>query len=126
MSCAEGETLELIDVLLQKMSPTLRLTFTMTYFEEMSTAEASALLGVSMGTFKSRLFRTRQHLMIQAQRSSLVAPLRRVTHSAYSRSKTDFQALAAKTAQISPRRIAFSGLSRTHSSPVSGTPNAND
>jgi hypothetical protein len=25
-----------------------------------------------------------------------------------------------------PRRIAFSGLSRTHSSPVSGTPNAND
>ena len=27
-----------------------------------------------------------------------VAPMRRVTHSAYSRSKTDFQALAAKTA----------------------------
>jgi RNA polymerase sigma-70 factor (ECF subfamily) len=25
-----------------------------------------------------------------------------------------------------PRRIAFSGLSRTHSSPVSRTPNAND
>ena len=125
MSCAEGETLELIDVLLRKMSPTLRLTFTMTYFEEMSTAEASALLGVSVGTFKSRLFRTRQHLMNQAHHS-LVAPIRRVTHSAYSRSETDFQALAAKTAQISPRRIAFSGLSRTHSSPFSGTPNAND
>jgi RNA polymerase sigma-70 factor (ECF subfamily) len=79
MLCAEKETFQLIDGLLEKMSPILRQAFTMTHFEEMSTEEAGALLGVDGGTFKSRVFRARQILMKQAQRY-LVAPMRRSAH----------------------------------------------
>jgi RNA polymerase sigma-70 factor, ECF subfamily len=79
MLCAEEETFQLIDSLLRKMSPILRQAFTMTYFDEMSTEEAGALLGVDRGTFKSRVFRARQILMKQAQRY-LIAPMRRSPH----------------------------------------------
>ncbi len=91
MCCAEGETLELVEVLLGKMSPMLRQAFKMTYFEEIPIKRAGAILGVTEGTFKSRLFRARQHLMNQVQRS-LLAPMRRVTHPAYYRGRTEFQA----------------------------------
>jgi RNA polymerase sigma-70 factor (ECF subfamily) len=107
MVCAEGETFQLIDVLLGKMSPALRQSFTMTYYDEMSSREACALLGVSTGTFKSRLFRARRHLMHLAQRS-LVAPIRRAAHSPFSFGKVDFQPLAARSAEISSPEIAFS------------------
>ena len=73
MMYAEEETLQLVDVLLGRMSPLLRQAFTMTYCQEMSNEEASALLGVTTGTFKSRLFRARRHLMSHASRS-LLAP----------------------------------------------------
>src|SRR6266481_269063 len=56
MACAESETFQLIDVLLGRMSPVLRQSFTMTYYEEMTSREACALLGVSIGTYKSRVF----------------------------------------------------------------------
>jgi len=52
MVCAEGETLQLIDVLLGKMSPVLRQSFTMTYCDEMTSREACTLLGVSVGNFQ--------------------------------------------------------------------------
>ena len=68
MMYAEEETLQLIDVLLGRMSPLLRQAFTMTYYQEMSNEEAGALLGVTTGTFKSRLFRARRHLMNHAAR----------------------------------------------------------
>jgi len=92
MVCAERETFQLIDVLLGKMSPVLRQAFTMTYYEEMSNAEAGALLGVSTETFKARLFRARQHLMNQAQRS-LVASIRRAPHMPFSFGKDSFRNL---------------------------------
>jgi RNA polymerase sigma-70 factor (ECF subfamily) len=107
MACAEGETFQFIDVLLKKMSPTLRQSFTMTYYDELTSREACALLGVSIGTFKSRVFRARQHLMHLAKRS-LVAPIRRATHSSYSFDRPDFQALAARPAEISSPEMAFS------------------
>jgi len=107
MTCAEGETFQLIDVLLGKMSPVLRQSFTMTYYEEMTSREACTLLGVSIGTFKSRVFRARRHLMALAQRS-LVAPIRRATHSPFSFGKADFQALSARSAEISSSEMAFS------------------
>jgi RNA polymerase sigma-70 factor (ECF subfamily) len=107
MVYAEEETFRLIDVVLEKMSPVLRQAFTMTYYDEMSGREACALLGVSTGTFKSRLFRARRHLMDQAQRS-LVAPLRKAAQSPFSFGKVDFQALGAKPAEISTQEIAFS------------------
>jgi RNA polymerase sigma-70 factor (ECF subfamily) len=107
MMYAEEETFQLIDVLLGRMSPILRQAFTMTYYQEMSNEEAGALLGVTAGTFKSRLFRARQHLMNQAQRS-LVAPIPRTMHSPFSSGKTVFQTLAARPAESSSPEIAFS------------------
>jgi RNA polymerase sigma-70 factor (ECF subfamily) len=107
MACAEGETFQLIDVLLGKMSPALRQSFTMTYYDEMSSREACTLLGVSIGTFKSRVFRARRHLMHLAERS-LVAPIRRDAHSSFSFDKADFQALAARPAEIASPEMSFS------------------
>ncbi len=107
MVCAEGETFQLIDALLAKMNPVLRQAFTMTYYHEMSSREACVLLNVSTGTFKSRVFRARRHLMSLAQRS-LVAPIHRAAHSQFSFDKVDFQALAVRPAEISSPEMAFS------------------
>jgi RNA polymerase sigma-70 factor (ECF subfamily) len=107
MMHAEEETFQLIDVLLGKMSPTLRQAFTMTYYDEMSSQEAGALLGVTAGTLKSRLYRARQHLMNHAERS-LVAPIRRAIHSPYPSGKSVFQTLAARSAESLSPEIAFS------------------
>jgi RNA polymerase sigma-70 factor (ECF subfamily) len=107
MVCAEGETFQLIDGLLGRMNPVLRQSFTMTYYDEMSSREACTLLGVSIGTFKSRVFRARRHLMALAQRS-LVAPIRRAAHSPFSFDKVDSQALSARPAEISSPEMAFS------------------
>jgi RNA polymerase sigma-70 factor (ECF subfamily) len=103
--CAEEETLQWIDVWLGKMSPMLRQAFTMTYYEEMSTEEAGAMLGVTPGTFKSRLFRAKRLLMKQARRS-LVAPIRKAAHSPFLARQNDFRTLAAKPVQVSSPEIA--------------------
>lgn len=105
--CAEKEALQLVDVLLDDMNPILRQAFTMVYFDEMSVAEAGALLGVSTGTFKSRLFRARQQLKDQAQRS-LLAPLRWAPDYSYSSSKYNFQALAGRPSDPSSLEMTFS------------------
>src|SRR5271155_1010041 len=107
MACAEGEALQLIDVLLGRMSPALRQSFTMAYYDELTSREACTLLGVSMGTFKSRVFRARRHLMAQARRS-FVAPIRRAAHSPFCFDKANFQALTASPAGISSREMSFS------------------
>jgi RNA polymerase sigma-70 factor (ECF subfamily) len=74
MVCAETETFRSIDQLLREMIPVLRQAFTMAYYDELSIEEAGTLLGVTPGTFKSRVFRARQYLVQQTQRS-LVAPI---------------------------------------------------
>lgn len=107
MVCAEGETLQLIDVLLGKMSPALRQSFTLTYYDEMTSQEACNRLGVSIGTYKSRVFRARRRLMHLAQRS-LVAPIRRAAHSPFSFDKADSHAFVARPAEISSPEMALS------------------
>jgi len=107
MMYAEEETLELIDVLLGRMSPLLRQAFKMTYYQEMSNEEAAAFLGVTTGTFKSRLFRARRHLMNHASRLLLV-PIRRAMDSPYPPRKSAFQALAPRSAESLSPEIAFS------------------
>ena len=77
---AERETLQFIDGVLGKMKPMLRQAFTMSYFDELSGAEASAMLGVSTGIFKARLFRARRQLLDRTQRA-LVTPIRRTPAS---------------------------------------------
>ncbi len=107
MMYAEEETLQLVDVLLGRMSPLLREAFTMTYYQEMSNQEAGALLGVTTGTFKSRLFRARRHLTNHAARS-LLAPIRRGMDSPYPSSKSAFQTLAPRSPESLSPEIAFS------------------
>jgi RNA polymerase sigma-70 factor, ECF subfamily len=78
---AERETVECINRILGKMNPVLRQAFTMTYYEELSGQEACAVLGVSAGTFKARLFRARRQVLDQTERI-LVAPIHKTTLSA--------------------------------------------
>jgi len=75
---AQEEHLEMIDGILAKMRPVLRQTITMTYYDEMSTQEACAVLGIPRSTFKARLFRARQQLSRQLKRKSL-PPVRSMT-----------------------------------------------
>jgi RNA polymerase sigma-70 factor (ECF subfamily) len=107
MIFAQQETFQHVDVLLNKMNPMLRQAFTMTYFDELSSKQAVAQLGVTKENFKSRLFRARRHLMHRAKRS-LVAPMRRVAHSPLFASSNEFDALAARPAKTASQEIAFS------------------
>jgi RNA polymerase sigma-70 factor (ECF subfamily) len=91
---AERETLQLIDGVLGKMKPVLQQAFAMTYYDELSRAEASAVLGVSVGTFKARLFRARRQVLDQAQ-WSLVAPILRPS----SRRPNSLNAMTAESAR---------------------------
>jgi RNA polymerase sigma-70 factor, ECF subfamily len=75
MTFAETETFRSLDELLPKMSPVLRQAFTMAYCGELYVEEAGALLSVTAGTLKSRVFRARQFLIKRTQRS-LAAPIR--------------------------------------------------
>jgi RNA polymerase sigma factor (sigma-70 family) len=78
---AERETLQFIDERLGKLKPLLRQAFTMAYFDELSGAEACAMLGVSSGIFKARLFRAKRQVFDRTDRA-LVAPLHKKTLSA--------------------------------------------
>ena len=75
---AERETFECIKGILGKMKPMLRQTFAMTCFDELSGSEATALLGVSSGTFKARLARARRQVSNKTERA-LVAPIHKTT-----------------------------------------------
>jgi len=77
---AERETLQFINEKLAKLTPMLREAFTMTYFDDLSGAEACAVLGVSSGAFKARIFRARRQLSGQTERA-LVIPIRRAPAS---------------------------------------------
>jgi len=75
---AEHETLQMVDGILGKMKPVLRQAFTMTYYDELSGPESCALLGVSAGTFKARLFRARRQVLSKTERA-LVAPIHKTS-----------------------------------------------
>ena len=107
MVYGERETHEFINAALGKMKPALRQAFTMTYCEEMSGPEACAILGVSAGTFKARLFRARQQLLNQAQRA-LVARLRGSNRSSSFHDRNDLQHLAARHSDRSSMEASYS------------------
>ena len=77
---AERETLEFIDGKLGKLKPLLRQAFTMAYLDELSGSEACAMLGVSAGIFKARLFRAKRKVFNHTDRD-LVAPIHKKTLS---------------------------------------------
>lgn len=97
--CAEREALQLINQVLGKMKPVLRQALTMTYYDELSGPEACALLGISAGTFKARLFRAKRELLNHAQRT-LVSPM--PSARGLFPGKNAFQSLAAKPSDTSP------------------------
>jgi hypothetical protein len=86
------------------MSPLLRQAFTLAYYDELSFAEAGAVLGVTAGTFKSRVFRAKQYLIRHTQRS-LVAPIRCASHTRVSSGRNSFAVTAADPAQIPFRKL---------------------
>ena len=77
---AERETAQFIDAKLGELKPVLRQALTMTYYEDLSGAEASAKLGVSTGTFKARLFRAKRKLLHPTELAR-VTPIRRTPAS---------------------------------------------
>jgi RNA polymerase sigma-70 factor, ECF subfamily len=103
---AERETLQFINGLLEKMKPALRQAFTMTYCDELSGPEACALLGVSAGTFKARLFRARRQLLNQAQRA-LEGPIRKTTASAFFPNKNPIQPLVTRPSDTPPSEASY-------------------
>lgn len=104
---AERETVEFINAALGKMKPALRQAFTMTYYGELSGREACAIIGVSAGTFKARLFRARRQLLNQVRRT-LAAPVRGTTHSAFFPDKNAFQNILARRSDIESLEELFS------------------
>ena len=104
---AERETLQFINGVLAKMKPALRQALTMTYYDELSGPEACALLGLSAGTFKARLFRAKRQLLNQAQRA-LVAPVRRATPSSFSPDRSALQHLVARPSDRSSLEASYS------------------
>jgi RNA polymerase sigma-70 factor, ECF subfamily len=92
---AERETFDFINEILGKMKPMLRQALTMTYFDELSGQEACALLGISSGTFKARLFRAKRQLLDQAQRA-LVAPVSGAPPSPFSPDRSALQHIVAR------------------------------
>jgi len=105
MYCAAAETLELVDILVGKLSPELRQAFTMTYFDEIPAKQAGLLLGVAMGAFKSRLCRARRHLKHLAEHS-LIAPIRGARPFRFFHRDADSQDLRTKTAEVWSREMA--------------------
>jgi hypothetical protein len=105
MTCAEAETFHWIGELLAKMSPMLRQAFTMTYYDELSVEEAAALLGVTAGTFKSRVFRARQQL-IQKTRRSLVTPIRSATQKLISAGSNEYLSAFARSSEMPSPEVA--------------------
>jgi len=91
--------LRLVDDLVGELNPTLRQAFAMTYFDEIPAKQAGPVLGVTNGTFKSRLCRARKHLKLLAKRS-LVAPISGARPFPFFHREVDFQALRAKTAEV--------------------------
>jgi RNA polymerase sigma-70 factor, ECF subfamily len=77
---AERETLQFIDEKVARLKPVLRQAITMTYYDDLSGAEACVILGVSSGTFKARLFHARHKLLDRTERA-LVIPIRRTPGS---------------------------------------------
>jgi RNA polymerase sigma-70 factor (ECF subfamily) len=100
MVCAEAETFRAIDKLLGEMNPVLRQAFTIAYYQELSAKEAGALLGVTAGTFKARVYRARKHLIQQTQRS-LVVPIRCAT-------QTHFSSTARSVTASNPKELLSS------------------
>jgi RNA polymerase sigma-70 factor, ECF subfamily len=69
MSWGKTEKLALIEGLTAHLKPRLREAFSMFYGNDMTVRQARDVLGVSISTFKARLFRARRQVISEAQRA---------------------------------------------------------
>jgi RNA polymerase sigma-70 factor (ECF subfamily) len=76
MCWAKTELLALIEELTAHLKPRLRQAFSMYYANDMSVSQARALAGVSLSTFKARLFRARRQVISEAKRALVLRPHR--------------------------------------------------
>ncbi len=105
VACAGQQAFQLVDTVLDKMTPVLRQAFTLRYYDELSDREACVLLGVSVGTFKSRVFRARRLLLNQAQNPAAY-PIRKRMPRVFSFLANDFSSLAKGAVNTSRGRMA--------------------
>jgi len=73
---ADEETLRRIDAELERMSPTLRQAFAMTYYGEMSSREACEVLGIPICRLNARVFRARKLIVTRVSLSSAALRLK--------------------------------------------------
>jgi RNA polymerase sigma-70 factor (ECF subfamily) len=66
LACSRTESYEFLEVHLNKLNPLLREAVVTTYYDELSVTQASSAIGVSLGTYKARLFRGRRLLQQRA------------------------------------------------------------
>jgi RNA polymerase sigma-70 factor (ECF subfamily) len=59
---SQAESFEILETRLKKLNPRLREAVSITYYDELSGTEASVALGISLTTYKARLFRGRRLL----------------------------------------------------------------
>lgn len=107
MLCADNETLQLIDKLLEKMSQPLRQAFTMVFYDELTIQEGAAQLGIAAGTFKTRVYRAKKYL-INEKHVDLFDPLRKRTDSSFSSCTDNFACVAKGPSATSAPEAIFS------------------
>lgn len=69
LAYSQAESFEILEIRLKELEPRLREAVSMTYHDELSNAEASVALGISLGAYKTRLFRGRR-LLLERVRSA--------------------------------------------------------
>src|SRR5215469_9778653 len=74
MCWAKSEALGLIEELTAQLKPSLRAAFLMYYGNDVSVSEACVMAGVSVSTFKARLFRARCQVIREAKRALVLRP----------------------------------------------------
>jgi RNA polymerase sigma-70 factor (ECF subfamily) len=99
-----AQRFQFVHALVEKMSPTLRQALTMVYYKEMSCVEAAAQLGIKTSTFKARLFRARQHLINQVNRSPIASGCDEPTHSSCFPANDEIQTFPANLTETLPGR----------------------
>ena len=106
--CAGRQKFQLVETALDGMTPVLRQAFALKYYDELSTREACALLGVSAGTFKARVFRARR-LLLDRTRNLAAYPIRTRTPSGFiSDTRSDFQPFTPEAKDISSLEVPLS------------------
>jgi len=97
----------------------------MAYYDELSFEEAGAALGVTTGTFKSRVYRAKQYLVRHTHRSPRGSHPLRIAHAVFSRQ--EFVYRPCRRSRANPVfRSCVRMTNRTNATRVSGVPDAGD